>query len=101
MPSVAALLLGFNHKLDRILTAVERVEGKLMAGAQEFRDLLAAMNASLDGITADIQALVDAVGQPGDGGLDAAETDEIRALVATLASRMATLDAQRPAPPTP
>lgn len=77
-----------------MLAAIERLEVKLMAGAQEFRDLLTAMNASLDGIAADIQALVDAV--PSDGGLDAAETDEIRALVESLASRMAALDAERP-----
>ena len=86
-----------------LLEGIRELKEMIMAGVQEFRDKLAqlqtditaieassaATSSSLQAIAADIQAIKDSVGNPGDGGLDAAETDEVRALVGALSDKVA------------
>lgn len=72
-----------------------------MATAQEMREFLSRITASLAGIRADVQTLKDMAANGDPNGLTAAQTQEIADGLATLATQLETLDSENPTTPTP
>jgi hypothetical protein len=98
-----------------VLAAISRLEGKLMASAEEIKGMLtmslerqAAAKVVADKIDADVTRLIEMVGQPGDGEISAVDAEEIRALATSLVqgsqeleSKLAATDARTPEPEPP
>lgn len=85
---------------DKVLDHIQQKMETIMASLQNFKDLLAAVDAETNRIAAKIQSLVD--GLSGGGMTDAEEAEALAGLSA-VADRLKTIgaDPSNPVPPVP